>query len=269
MPIESDAKDSETARLTFLGHSTVLVELDGTRLITDPVLRSRIALLRRQGHASPPPDPPSVDGVLISHLHWDHLDLPSLARLGRTVPILVPVGAGAHLRRRGFANARELAPGDETTINGTRVLATPANHHGLPRPLNPTRRCLGFVVAGSRSVYFAGDTDLFPEMAALHPDLDAALLPVWGWGPVLGARHLDPRRAAEALRLLRPKLAVPIHWGTLYPMGLGRVRRRVLSEPPLAFARHAAVLAPEVEVRVVPPGGSTSLDPSAPGAGVP
>ena len=91
--------------------------------------------------------------------------------------------------------------------------------------------------------------------------LDLALLPVWGWGPNLGGGHLDPERAARALELLKPGVAVPIHWGTLYPIGLGRFRRYLLHEPPRAFARHARRHAPEVEVRIVEPGDSTRLAP--------
>jgi L-ascorbate metabolism protein UlaG (beta-lactamase superfamily) len=91
-------------------------------------------------------------------------------------------------------------------------------------------------------------------MASLAENLDTALLPVWGWGPTLGSGHLDPRRAAEALRLLRPRRAIPIHWGTFRPIGMGWSRMRFLTHPPQAFARHAAEMAPEVEVRVVAPG---------------
>jgi L-ascorbate metabolism protein UlaG (beta-lactamase superfamily) len=111
------------------------------------------------------------------------------------------------------------------------------------------------VIAGERRVYFAGDTDLFAEMAVLAPELDLALLPVWGWGPKVGPGHLDPVRAAEALRLLQPRMAVPIHWGTLAPFW--KRARGLAAEPALAFQRHAREVAPDVEVRVIPPGGMT------------
>src|SRR5262249_26534095 len=106
-------------------------------------------------------------------------------------------------------------------------------------------KALGYLIAGSRHVYFAGDTDLFGGMAELAP-VDVALLPVWGWGPRLPAGHLDPCRAAEALTLLRPRAAVPIHWGTFTPWRAQKSDRR----PVDAFARAAAELAPEVEVLV-------------------
>jgi len=108
-------------------------------------------------------------------------------------------------------------------------------------------------------VYFAGDTDLFPEMANLSDELDVALLPVWGWGPKLGVGHLTPERAAEALTLLWPRVAVPIHWGTLRPLAIGKIASNFLAEPPLAFRKHAAQLAPEVQVEILAPGRSLSL----------
>jgi L-ascorbate metabolism protein UlaG (beta-lactamase superfamily) len=119
---------------------------------------------------------------------------------------------------------------------------------------------LGYVIrGGGHAVYFAGDTELFEEMSELAP-LDLALVPVWGWGPSVGAGHLNPESAARALALLRPRVAVPIHWGTFYPAGLRRLRPEPLVRPPLEFARMARDLAPEVDVRVLQPGSETSLD---------
>jgi L-ascorbate metabolism protein UlaG (beta-lactamase superfamily) len=108
-------------------------------------------------------------------------------------------------------------------------------------------------------VYFAGDTDAFDEMAQLQP-IDVALLPVWGWGPRLGRGHLDPVRAAEALTLLRPRIAVPSQWGTLWPRGMGRVATDRLDQPPVEFARRAAETAPDINVVVLAPGMSLHLD---------
>jgi L-ascorbate metabolism protein UlaG (beta-lactamase superfamily) len=118
---------------------------------------------------------------------------------------------------------------------------------------------LGYVVTGSRRVYFAGDTDLFPGMAELGP-LDLALLPVAGWGPRLPPGHLDARRAAEALRLLAPATAVPIHWGTYSPISKLRTSAAARREPADEFARLAAQLAPTVAVHVLAPGESLELD---------
>jgi L-ascorbate metabolism protein UlaG (beta-lactamase superfamily) len=110
------------------------------------------------------------------------------------------------------------------------------------------------MVSGSQRIYFAGDTDLFPEMETLGDQLDVALLPVWGWGPTLGAGHMTPERAAEALALLQPTLAIPIHWGTLHPWGMGWWQPDFLSTPPYLFANHARTVAPAVQVQIVKPG---------------
>ena len=97
-------------------------------------------------------------------------------------------------------------------------------------------------------------------MRELCPDLDLALLPIWGWGPSIGAGHLDPERAARAAALLSPRMAVPIHWGTLYPLGLARLRPGPLSAPAERFTAAMRELAPQVEARVLAPGEALSLE---------
>jgi L-ascorbate metabolism protein UlaG (beta-lactamase superfamily) len=115
---------------------------------------------------------------------------------------------------------------------------------------------LGFIIEGAQRIYFAGDTDVYPEMARLAP-LDLALLPVWGWGPKLGAGHMNPHSAAQAAQLLRPRVAVPIHWGTYWPIGRRGPR---LTQPPREFALEAAEVAPDVDVRILSPGDTLELD---------
>jgi L-ascorbate metabolism protein UlaG (beta-lactamase superfamily) len=235
-------------RVDFVGHSTLVIELDGIRLLTDPVTRARIGPLRRVEPVPGRGRLHGIDAVLISHLHWDHLDVPSLRELGRDVPLLVPAGAGAWARAAGFGDVRELAAGETADIGGVSIRAVPAVHSGFRPPLGPTAPPLGFVVRGSRTVYFAGDTDLFDGMATLGEPIDLALIPVWGWGPTLGrGLHLDPLKAAQSLRLIRPRAAMPIHWGTYWPHALGRVFPERLVEPPAAFVEYAAELAPDVQ----------------------
>jgi len=117
---------------------------------------------------------------------------------------------------------------------------------------------LGYLLTGSVRVWFAGDTDLFDGMGGFGDDLDVALLPVAGWGPRVPRGHLDPERAAQALALLRPRVAVPIHWGTYRPAHRGP-GARFLREPAEKFVREAASLAPEVDVRVLQPGEQLAL----------
>lgn len=281
------AGSSAQDRIAFLGHATVLIELDGVRLLTDPLLRGRVAHLRRQvppvdlsvsaGRARP-------DAVLISHLHRDHLDLRSLRLLGLDTSLLVPAGAGKLLRRRGFTDVTELSAGEVTGIagaGGLTVRAVEARHDGRRHPGGMRAETLGYVIRGGHAVYFAGDTELFDGMGDLGgagsepveraserageprvsgaSRLDVALVPVAGWGPRLGPGHMDPLQAARAVCLLAPRLAIPIHWGTLLPLGRARRHRDLLHDPPRLFARHVARLAPDVQVRILAPGQAISL----------
>jgi L-ascorbate metabolism protein UlaG (beta-lactamase superfamily) len=250
----------EAARVTYVGHATVLIEMDGVRLLTDPVLRRRVGPLRRHGATPDPGLAEDVDAVLISHLHHDHADAPSLRRLSRAVPVLTGPGAGDFLSRLGFGDVRELAPGDGADVGGVRVAATEADHPPSGRRFERASRAVGFEVNGGRRIYFAGDTDLFDGMEGIGDDgLDLALLPIWGWGTNIGAGHLDPERAARAAALLSPRTVVPIHWGTLYPLGLAPLRPGPLRAPPRQLAAWMRDLAPQSELRVLAPGEATSL----------
>lgn len=250
----------DSARLAYVGHATIGMALDGVRILTDPVIRRRVVHLYRYAL---PPDPRWLtppDAILISHLHLDHCDIPSLRRIGSSTRLIVPRGAGIVLTRHGFRAVEELAPGESTMVGSVSVTATPAAHSGFRPPSGPNAIPLGYLITGSRRLYFAGDTDLFPAMADLAAGLDVALLPVWGWGRTLGTGHLDPHRAAEALCLLRPRLAIPIHWGTYARVGLVGRMPSFLTEPPHLFTEEAARLAPDVPVRIVQPGEEIDLE---------
>lgn len=242
--------------ITWLGHATVLVEIDGVRTITDPVLRDRVGPLVRivpdVGFLGP------VDCVLLSHLHADHTDIPTLRALERSGPVLAPAPAREWLRAKGLCDVREICPGGEIGVAGLRIAATAAVHDPRRRPLGPAAPPVGYVIRGSSAVYFAGDTDLFAGMAELRGAVDVALLPVWGWGASVGAGHLDPQSAAEAAALIAPSVAIPIHWGTF---ALPRPARRATDpgRPAREFAELTKRYAPSVEVRVLAPGERTTL----------
>lgn len=248
---------SVPAKLVFVGHATVAVDLDGASFLTDPFLRSGLGPLRRHGPPAQLAALGDLDAVLISHLHRDHTDLPSLRRLG-DVSMLVPPGAGRFFERRGFRSVSELAAGQSTQVGSVTVTAIEAVHDGERRG-SPEAQAIGYLLSGRQRIYFAGDTDLFDGMSALR-GVDLALLPIWGWGPNLGPGHMNPERAARAAALIEPKIVVPIHWGTLYPRFLHRLRPGPLSAPPLEFARWMAELAPQAELRVLAAGESTSVE---------
>jgi L-ascorbate metabolism protein UlaG (beta-lactamase superfamily) len=243
-------------QVTYVGHATVLIESGGSRLLTDPLLRRRVAHLRRMVPPPSEPDLTSPDAVLISHPHLDHLDLPSLRRLSPSGPVVVPRGWAGLARRAGLRDVEEVGVGDRVDVGAVEVEATPAEHDGRRMPFGRATQALGYLVRGQHRIYFAGDTDLFDGMGDLEEDLDLALLPVAGWGRRLPPGHLDPERAARAAALLRPRVAVPIHWGTF----AGPLARPDEPEGPAReFARLAASHAPGVEVRVLRPGEGTSL----------
>ena len=236
----------------FIGHATVLIELDGVRLLTDPLLRDRVAHLRRTSTVERTIE--GVDLVLVSHGHLDHLDIPSLRMLpGSRVVAPRKLAAGM-----GEFDAEGVDEGDELEIGPLTIRATHAEHDG-GRPPFRTGIALGYAILGSRRIFFAADTELFEGMTGLVEDLDLALIPIWGWGPSLGrGKHLDPNTAAEAVRRLAPKVAVPIHWGTYRPFHR-RASSPFLTEPAEAFARAAAEIAPDVDVRVLRPGETLEL----------
>lgn len=246
------------AQIQYVGHATVVIDLDGVRLLTDPLLRSRVAHLRRVV----PVDAKAlrgVDAVLISHAHYDHLDLPSLERLGKKLPVVVPRGLGRLLRKRRFESVLEVELGETFSVGALEIRTVEAEHDRGRGPFGVSADPLGYVVSGSASVYFAGDTDIFDGMAEIGP-VDVALVPIWGWGPGLGAGHLDPERAARAVALIEPKSVIPIHWGTYFPIHLGlRGKPGFVEIPPAQFVAEMTKVVPDVPVTVLRPGESVDL----------
>ncbi|MEU3840470.1 MBL fold metallo-hydrolase [Streptomyces sp. NPDC028635] len=238
--------------ITWWGHATCTVEDSDTRVLTDPLFTRRLAHLRRRRGALPPPDARRADVALVSHLHADHLHVPSLGRLAPGTRLLVPRGApGAvpGLRRLTHLELREMAPGDETRAGDLVIRAVPAEHDGRRLPFGPHRSpALGYVVEGEARTYFAGDTGLFESMAKEVGPIEVALLPVGGWGPYLGEGHLDAGRAAQALARLAPRCAIPVHYGTYWPIGMDAVRPHEFHAPGEEFVRLAARWAPDVTV---------------------
>jgi L-ascorbate metabolism protein UlaG (beta-lactamase superfamily) len=197
-----------------------------------------------------------LDAVLISHPHHDHLDVGSLRRIESACPVVAPRGCRWTLRRAGFADLKEVDVGDRVSIAGLEIEAVRAVHDGRRYPLGRRRPALGYLLDGPPSIYFAGDTDLFPEMRDLAGRVEVAALPVTGWGPRVPEGHLDSERAASAVAMIRPRVAIPIHWGTL---AAGRKLAAVGRSAPLEFARAVERDTPDVEVRILAPGERLEL----------
>ena len=243
--------------MRFLGHATVLLEMAGLRVLTDPFLRPGLGPLERHGPLPHPADLERIDLVVISHGHPDHLDPASLAAIPGHPLVVAPRGLGRTVRKATGGDVAEVVEGDRLVVGPLSITALPARHWVSPGA--PRSQPLGYLIEGSGRVWFAGDTGRFDEMRSLAGRVDLALLPVWTWGPHLGPGHLGPRSAAEVLREVAPSAAVPIHWGTLYPRRLHRLWPGPLAEPGERFAGHAARLAPDVDVRVLRPGERTSI----------
>ena len=243
--------------LRYIGHATVLLEVGGVRILTDPFLRRDLGPLQRHGPVPDPEQLGEVDLVLISHAHPDHFDRRSLAALRGRPTVIVPRGLGPRARRWSEGDVVELSAPDRHRLGGVTIEAVAARH--WMTPVGPRAQPQGYLVNGGLRVWFAGDTGRFDGLRQLAGRVDVALLPVWTWGPHLGPGHLGPRSAAEVLGTIGAPIAVPIHWGTLYPRRLHRIWRAPLAEPGDRFAAHAAQVAPGCQVRVLRPGESTSV----------
>ncbi len=269
--------------ITWLGHASVLVEAaDGhggvTRVLTDPALTVRLAHLRRR---VPLVAPPPVDVVAVSHVHMDHLHLRSLRLVPGHGRVVVPRGAGrlvADLPRRevvevvngdvvdtGAVSAAGLQESEGTTSAPVVTVRTvPANHSNSRGPQSRViAEPVGYVIeAHGRRIYFAGDTDLFDEMRDLGSlgRIDVALIPIWGWGPTLGERHLDPTTAATAVQWIDPVTVVPIHWGTYSPLRARPGSPPWIDRPIDTFRDELTRVGLSDRLHAVRPGGVLHLD---------
>ena len=213
---------------TWLGHATVLLEVGGHRVLTDPVWSERVSpsahVGPRRHHPVPAPieSLPRLDAVLISHDHYDHLDTATIDRLValQDVPFVVPLGVGAHLRAWGVPAARvvELDWEQSVELDGLRLTCTPARHFsGRLFRSNLTLWSSWLVESGGRRAFFGGDTGYsadFAELGRRHGPVDLTVLPIGAYDVRWPDVHLDPAEAVRVHRELRGDVMLPIHWGT-------------------------------------------------------
>ena len=217
-------------RATWLGHSTVLIEIDGLRVLTDPVWGRRASPSRFAGpkRFQPVPVPlramPPVDLVVVSHDHYDHLDYPSIRELARRdLPFVTSLGVGAHLEAWGVRPERiaELDWWESHRLPGTGLTVTAApSQHFSGRGLKDRNTTLwsSMVIRSERhTVFFSGDTGLTTEYEVIRQRLgpfDLVMLEVGAFHPAWGDIHLGPENALKALALLGGGVFLPVHWGT-------------------------------------------------------
>lgn len=211
-------------RVTWVGHASVILQMGGRTLLFDPVWSTSLVggIKRLVAPGVAWEALPAIDGVLVSHNHYDHMDKRTLRRLPRDTPIFVPLGNGKWFRRNGFLDVTELDWWQEAGLGGLRIEHVPA-HHWSRRGLFDKNHALwgGWVVTDSdgRKAYFAGDTaygTTFAEIGQRHPGIDLAFLPVGAYAPREhnGGVHMDPEEAVQAFRDLGARAMVPMHWGT-------------------------------------------------------
>jgi L-ascorbate metabolism protein UlaG (beta-lactamase superfamily) len=215
-------------RLTWLGHSTVLLELDGVTVLTDPVFGARASPLSfagpRRFHAAPVrvDQLPKLDAVLLSHDHYDHLCAETMEAVAKlSVPVVTALGVGAHLERFGVDSARitELDWHESFEVKGLRFTAAPAQHfsgRGVG-DRNSTLWASWVLTTAKHRVYFSGDTGLTPEFSAIatrYGPFDLVMLEVGAWNQAWGDIHLGPLNALQAFDLLGGGTLFPVHWGT-------------------------------------------------------
>ena len=219
---------SSGLRVTWLGHSTVLLELDGFRVLTDPVFGDRASPLTFAGPKRFHPVPasldelPPLDAVLLSHDHYDHLCRPTMTALAKkTVPIITALGVGAHLEAMGVARERitELDWHESHEVKGLRFTATPSQHfsgRGLT-DRNATLWASWVIQTANRKVFFSGDTgltDAFETIGQTYGPFELVMLEVGAWHPSWGSIHLGPENALKAFQMLGGGTLLPVHWGT-------------------------------------------------------
>jgi L-ascorbate metabolism protein UlaG (beta-lactamase superfamily) len=247
-------------RVTFVAHATVLAEEDGHAAIFDPHFSARLAYLFSKRRVALPLAAealPRPEAVLVSHAHFDHLDAPSLRKFPRETPVVTARSLGPVIGLMGRRERRGIDWWEAAKVAGFDVTAVPAYHFsGRPPWFFLRNDYQGYVLQGDRTIYFAGDTGLDNQFAAIGErfDIDLAILPIGAYEPPSFRRHhLSPEDALEATRRLGAKALLPVHYGAF------SLSWEPFGEPPVRMARVAAEAGWADRVHVIPPGSTIEI----------
>ena len=232
-------------RVTWLGHAAFLLQGGGVSLLVDPMLSEHCApvpipsMRRKVAVPCGLEDFPKIDAVLLTHSHYDHLDLKTLRALGKNTPIVISGGHAVWLGRKGFSNVRELPWNSGAEIfPGIRVTATPAQHFTARTPFDRNRgHWCGFIIEGAGcKLWHAGDSGYcaaFPEIGERYGPIDFGMIPIGAYNPrrVMKAMHMNPEEAVRVFQETRCRRAVAMHWGTF------RLTDEPMREPVLRLER--------------------------------
>jgi len=258
-------------RITYIGHATLLLELGGVRILTDPNFDPRLGriLPRVSAPGIALEELPALDAILLTHAHADHLSFASLERLPRDIPLFAPPAVGRWLRRLGVSQTVDLGPGGIEHVGGVSIQAATATHRGNRYGFDRWRGDANmYLLDAGETIFFAGDTALAEDTHHLVERtlwragraLDLALLPIgyapW-WKPGFRRGHLTHEDALTLFERLRARMFVPYHWGTFRHVtatahdAIDRLRERLESH-------HLSEA-----VRIVEPGESLEVEPAA------
>jgi L-ascorbate metabolism protein UlaG (beta-lactamase superfamily) len=258
--------DRKALGITFIGHSSFLLQVDGRKVLIDPVFSKRLILLRRQRRPGVRMDElPAIDLVLLTHAHMDHLDLASLRRVvratrrltGRAPEVVVPRGVEDLVESLGFSQVHRLEWWEQIDVLGLKVTMTPCKHWGARMFRDVYRGYGGYVVeGGGQSVYHSGDTAYFEGFREIGRRLkpEVALLPIGAYFPdSYRSVHTSPEEAVRGFVDLGADSMVPMHYGT-FPLG-----REPMDEPLKRLEAEAARLGIKEQIKVLEEGETMNL----------
>jgi L-ascorbate metabolism protein UlaG (beta-lactamase superfamily) len=264
-------RGSEKLRITYVGHATLLLELAGVRILTDPNFDPRLA--RFLPRVSPPgialEELPHLDAILLTHAHADHLSFASLAALPSETPLFAPPTVARWLAHRGYRNAQALAPGESATVGALDITAGAARHVGARYAVDRWRGAANMYLLDDRhsTCFFAGDTALSADGRRIVEErlpssgsraLDVALLPIghapWWKRAAFRRGHLTPGDALELFESLGARYFIPYHWGTFQHVTSGPYQ--AIRELRAGLERHHR----RADVKILEPGSSFELD---------